>query len=65
MFTAIAVTTTGLIFTVVDAEYVLPSYVIVPVIVTVPSATPVTTPFSETVATSSLSTDHSTSLFVV
>ena len=44
------------------AEYVLPSYVIVPVIVAVPCATPVTTPFASTVAIDGLFDFHSTAL---
>ena len=60
--TATAVTSTGFTVTVVDAEYVLPSYVIVPVIVAVPSATPVTTPFASTFAIASLLDFHSTAL---
>ena len=62
MLTATLVTSTGLTFTVVDAEYVLPSYVTVPVIVAVPSATPVTTPFESTFAIASLLDVHSTAL---
>ena len=62
MLTAIAVTSTGLTFTVVVAEYFLPSYVIVPVIVAVPADTPVTTPFASTVAIDVLFEVHSTAL---